>query len=712
MAIDHRIGTKVQKNLRREDAAATRVEPYPYIGVVKNNLDPTRAGRLQVYIPDLGGDPDNQKNWRTVSYASPFMGYTSNKFEQSDVPSKADTYNTVAHTYGMWMVPPDLGVEVIVLFVAGDPQRGYWLACVNSNLSHYMVPGLAGSRNVDLNQSSDSTKKSFIGGNPMPVVEFNEYNPTNINQEFYRNAKPVHEAQFNILKQQGLDRDPVRGAISSSSQRESPSYVFGISTPGRPTNDPAEDVNAYLAKARTGQLTEEYYKVKSRKGGHTLVMDDGSVLGEDRLFRLRSSRGHQILMHDTMNSFYIAHADGTSWIEMTSDGQIKAYTKGGFSLRSEGSINLHTDGNMNIDVKNKLNIKVGSTIQVESAKTNLLTGALSVTSQGTVEFKAGGPFNVESAAGMSFNAGADIIQNAPHVTHNSDPAAVVNEVKPLKTYSQPDTVFDSGIGVWINTTKALETIVTVAPCHEPYYRGEVQLNIPEESDNIKLKETYNGTIDAIKNVSGSNIKEPAGDKELRDQVLPLNSVGTLSKDQTQAYLAQMGKSESGVGTTKGVGNGKSGYECQNEIGFIGKYQFGYEALIDAGYIKSNVTSLAQMDNPNSWTGKDGITSKDAWFNNPSVQEKVMLEYTQRNYDRMITNGAITADMPPDEVGGMLAVAHLLGPNKGTPQRPGALGWRQGLGGADQLGTSGDSYFQKGKYAVKVLAPKVPNINAG
>jgi hypothetical protein len=140
--------------------------------------------------------------------------------------------------------------------------------------------------------------------------------------------------------------------------------------------------------------------------------------------------------------------------------------------------------------------------------------------------------------------------------------------------------------------------------------------------------------------------------------------------------------------------------------------FGYQALIDGGYVKSSVTSLAQLDNPNSWTGKDGITDKSAWLSNGSVQESAMLTYTQTNYTRMISNGAITADMPPEEVGGMLSVAHLLGPNKGTPSRPGALGWRQGLGGADANGTTGDTYFQKGKFAVSVLAPQVAAVAAG
>ncbi len=169
----------------------------------------------------------------------------------------------------------------------------------------------------------------------------------------------------------------------------------------------------------------------------------------------------------------------------------------------------------------------------------------------------------------------------------------------------------------------------------------------------------------------------------------------------KAYLAQIGKSESS-------GN----YAAVNQLGYVGKYQFGYGALIGAGYVKSSVTSLAQLDNPNSWTGKDGITDKSAWLSNGSVQESAMLSYTQSNYTAMVQNGAITADMPPEEVGGMLSVAHLLGPNKGTPTRPGALGWRQGLGGADANGTTGDTYFQKGKFAISVLAPQVAAVKAG
>ena len=327
MAIDQRAGTKVIKSLRREEAGASRVDPYPYIGIVKNNLDPTRSGRLQIYIPDLGGDEADQTSWRTVSYSSPFMGYTTNE----NIADTADTFESVSHSYGMWMVPPDIGVQVIALFIAGDPLRGYWISCVNPNLSHHMIPALAGSPNAIGNQ-----------GAPAPVVEFNENRKENItNSSFYNLPKPIHKRQAEILKVQGLDQDPIRGAISSSSQRETPSHVFGISTPGRPLNDPADDLN-YITKLNSDTLPPEYYKIKSRQGGHTFVMDDGATLGQDRLVRLRTAKGHQILMHDSANTLYIAHADGTSWIELTTDGRVNVYSQGAFSVRSESDINLHS----------------------------------------------------------------------------------------------------------------------------------------------------------------------------------------------------------------------------------------------------------------------------------------------------------------------------------------------------------------------------------
>jgi len=223
-----------------------------------------------------------------------------------------------------------------------------------------MLPALGSSMNTDLTYASTTVTSSYAAGNAAPVTEFNENIPgNNTNANFYNLAKPIHEPQYAILKQQGLNQDTTRGTITSSSQRETPSAVFGISTPGRPLNDPATDPN-YVTKLNAGTLTEEYYRVKTRKGGHTFVMDDGSVLGVDQLVRLRTAGGHQILMHDTEQTIYISHATGNSWVELTKDGSINIYSKNDLSFRSEGNVNIHSDKNINLNAGG--NIHVNKTI--------------------------------------------------------------------------------------------------------------------------------------------------------------------------------------------------------------------------------------------------------------------------------------------------------------------------------------------------------------
>jgi predicted metal-dependent enzyme (double-stranded beta helix superfamily) len=47
---------------RHESAAGVRISPGHYVGIVKNNNDPTRSGKLQVYIEELGGDANGLTN--------------------------------------------------------------------------------------------------------------------------------------------------------------------------------------------------------------------------------------------------------------------------------------------------------------------------------------------------------------------------------------------------------------------------------------------------------------------------------------------------------------------------------------------------------------------------------------------------------------------------------------------------------------------------
>lgn len=681
------------KSQRREEAPGTRVDPHPYIGIVKNNLDPTRTGRLQVWIPDLGGKEEDPKNWRTVSYASPFMGTTNPRRGTTSSPNKDNKYGSTPNTYGMWMVPPDIGVEVICLFVGGDPLRGYWLACVNAAIGRHMIPGVAASNNIDLTHASADVRQTLNNDSLAPVTEFNVNDPNLVKRPaFYANPKPVHEPQYRILKEQGLDRDPTRGLVTSSSQRESPSQVFGISTPGRPFPDNgADDPEAFLSKVRAGTLSEFDYSYSTRKGGHTFIMDDGDIVGKDQLVRLRTGKGHQIMMNDSQNTMYISHADGTSWIEMNSEGAIHVYSNSGFNLRSKGAINVHTDSDFNLQANN-INLRSNNKLNVNALATTVLLSKLNIETIGQTTLLAGGGLTMESSAQASLKAGGRISMDGSSIYQNSGSSDSAPPVDPIALNSLPETLRASPTSLWVSNPGMLSTIVTVAPTHEPFDRGEIQRT--SASRGIQPASRYTGNQDATKDAVASTFSNPATEKDLRNQPRSNCKIGNLDSDQLTAYFAQIGKSESG-------GN----YSAVNSIGYVGKYQFGYLALIDGGYVKKSVRSNAQLNNPNSWIGKDGINSLEDWLSNEAVQEEAMCAYTKRNYNTMCKIGAVSAEQSSEDVAGMLAVAHLLGPG-------GAKNYRNGQGASDAFGTSGASYFQKGKYSVAVLAPKVNEVNLG
>jgi hypothetical protein len=119
-------------------------------------------------------------------------------------------------------------------------------------------------------------------------------------------------------------------SIGSTSQRESPSGCYGISTPGRAiylggigggAGGDAGITNQELQAAQPSAVN-----VIARRGGHTLVMDDGDLNGNDNLIRIRTSKGHQITMSDDGNCLYICHANGQSWIELGQEGTMDVYT--------------------------------------------------------------------------------------------------------------------------------------------------------------------------------------------------------------------------------------------------------------------------------------------------------------------------------------------------------------------------------------------------
>jgi hypothetical protein len=352
------------------DTAWSGESAGPYIGVIKNNVDPLRMGRLQVNIPSLSKTNDPiSGNLITCEYLSPFYG---SKDARHSIPGSTD-YKDSQHSYGFWAVPPDIGTRVLVIFAEGKMDQAFWIGCVPEPMTNQMTPGISSSRST--HDALDGTfegadagfqddKQTTYGTTNVPSGEVNRTNAaTAAPQNFNNIKKPIHPFAETLLKQ-GLSADDIRGNTSSSARRESPSAVFGISTPGR------KDTGT--TRVNVGTKDAEVQDYVTRQTGHTFVMDDGAVDGTNQLTRLRTASGHQLLMHDTEGVVYIANGSGNAYIEMNSDGRIDLYSGvGGINMRTQGDFNLHSDTNINMHAGGQIRMSATNEI-VKSAGSYML----------------------------------------------------------------------------------------------------------------------------------------------------------------------------------------------------------------------------------------------------------------------------------------------------------------------------------------------------
>ena len=441
----------------------------PFVGVVKNNVDPTRQGRLQVFIEQLAGtNPEDETLWRTVSYCSPFYGATPPQ------PGKKGSTDTVGgyldgnpQSYGMWFTPPDLGVSVLCFFAGGDPNLGYYMGCIPDQGMTHMIPAIGASTKFDL-QNSDQ-KSYYLGATVLPVTEINPNNEQiDDNPQFYNQPKPVHSFLAAEMFQQGTLADTQRGPISSTSQRESPSAVFGISTPGRAVYNGGVTEADIQKRIADNSLTSSDVNVIGRRGGHSLVMDDGNIEGKDNLVRVRTSGGHQITMSDDGNFLYIIHANGQAWLELGQEGTLDVYATNSVNVRTQGTINLHADKDINMFAGGKINMKSagGTNIETEKKLTLSSTEETIMYSKARIAVRADGSLALVSRKG-SWNAGSDMTLQAGGIDLNGGSAENVEPPKKLEKYVMPDTEFNQATGWQISST-GLESIVTRAPAHEPW----------------------------------------------------------------------------------------------------------------------------------------------------------------------------------------------------------------------------------------------------
>jgi hypothetical protein len=115
-------------------------------------------------------------------------------------------------------------------------------------------------------------------------------------------------------------------------------------------------------------ITSSDVNVIGRRGGHSLVMDDGNIEGKDNLVRVRTSGGHQITMSDDGNFLYIIHANGQAWLELGQEGTLDVYATNSVNVRTQGTINLHADEDINMFAGKKINMKSAGNTTIETEK--------------------------------------------------------------------------------------------------------------------------------------------------------------------------------------------------------------------------------------------------------------------------------------------------------------------------------------------------------
>ena len=309
-----------------DDVASKKRHYGVYIGHVKNTQDVQHMGRLSVWLPDWGGEEDNPRIWKTVSYCAPFGGSTPGMERHWD--RGHSDYDFTPTSYGFWAVPPDIGNKVLVMFINGEEQRGIWIGVLYDSYMNFAVPGLAAY-----------DKHNGCAYYPqMPTSEYNKFDH-GITTPLIPPVRPYHKRQLERLGQTAQLEDPYRGWTTSSAQRETPSHVYGMSTPG-PIDEEAASVS-------------ETFK---RAGGHQFVMDDGDINGENRLIRLRTRGGAQILIHDSGGFVYICNKNASAWVELDQAGNIELFSNNTISLRTNEDLNLRVDRDLNLDIGRDINL--------------------------------------------------------------------------------------------------------------------------------------------------------------------------------------------------------------------------------------------------------------------------------------------------------------------------------------------------------------------
>jgi len=687
----------------KTDKGGAPAETGPFLGEITNNVDPTRSGRPQVYIEYLAGSDKTEKSlWRTVSYISPMYGTTQQSAPQTTGPG---SFTGNQQSYGFWGTPPDIGTKVICFFANGDPNMGYYIgAPIDPGINH-MMPAIGASKKY----TDDTNSPYFAGATQLPVTEVNNSNPSiSENPRFFEESKPVHSVLAGQMLDQGVISDPLLGPITSNSQRESPSTVYGWSSPGRPVYKGGFTPAETSAKVSNNQVKANEVQVISRLGGHSIVMDDGDLDGQDQLLRLRTASGHQVMLNDTGDTIHIMHANGQSWVELGKEGTLDVYASNSVNIRSQGEINMHASGDININSEKgsiKMFAKLAMGIETKALSLNA-TDNLLLYSRKQIGIKSDGNLALKSKNG-SWNSGSLTFVGKP-IKLNSGAASDVPTPQDIPKNKLPDTTFKNNVG-WVIEKDAIESVVSRAPTHEPYPFHSTGVNstasLSGGASEVPTAVNTQAAIAKADSVSVSKIT--VSDYEVQDGTA--TAVGKLTPSQVQAMLAQASKQV------------PQDFTAISDTLGVGKFGFSAQQLENAGYLKpgtsdfflndpsASITSV--LNNGSVWTGVNGVSNINDFLSNQNLQDVAQTDLLNTGLSALQNLGVVTGLENSADLAGLVQGAAKFGGPAVAKWVDGAAVLGKTFSGLDSSAISSlqmDEIVQGGKYAVDLVLGKIPS----
>jgi GH24 family phage-related lysozyme (muramidase) len=365
---------------------------FVQLATVMDNRDPTRTGKLKVWVQNSQSDKDSKDSWFTASYLSPFAGRTPG------VPG-AESYQQFPKGYGFWAVPPDVGCTVAIFFANGQPHQCYWFACGYDDRMNTMVPG-----------SASQVMSSAGYDMPVPITDYDRNTlQTQLDQKYVN--VPLVEG----LKKQNLLYDEQKGVPNRSSTRQTTSTVYGLSSPRG--NSFIVDDGFTDAELNAPSWDDDPDGYQDTQFGNP-VNDTAVGQRKNEGIVLRTRSGAQFLLSESDGNVFLINRDGTARFEMTVDGQIIVHAAKSITLRTEEdfnftaardinfeagrNLNMHIQGDTKLNLVGKLDTIVGGQVVIN-------TGAdLRLVASSSIRLQSGSSTNITSGANTAITASSTV----------------------------------------------------------------------------------------------------------------------------------------------------------------------------------------------------------------------------------------------------------------------------------------------------------------